>query len=292
MDIISFDIEEWYIEKHFSGNREQRYRDYDECLEKILSILETNDTKATFFCVGAMGREFPTVIRKIADAGHDIGCHSDTHTWLSKMTREELNEDCHSALESLRQCIGKDVDCFRAPAFSIGQDNSWAFGILYENGVRIDSSIFPATRDFGGFAEFGTAEPALVEFNGCTVKEFPICLAKIVGKEIAYSGGGYFRFFPYHFIKKHITNSNYAISYFHINDLLKERDGLMKRKDYEEYFKEPGTLSNRINRYIKGNLGKGGALRKMSRLIENLDYVSMSIADKAIDWDVVNKISL
>ena len=99
MNIISFDIEEWYIEKHKYGGRPEK--------------LEQTGTKGTFFCVGGMAREFPEVIRKIDNAGHEIGCHSDEHTWLNKMIREQLEEDTHKAMDSLRQCIGKDVKSYR-----------------------------------------------------------------------------------------------------------------------------------------------------------------------------------
>ena len=292
MNIISFDIEEWYIEKHKYGGRPEKYAEYDKYLDKILEKLEQTGTKGTFFCVGGMAREFPEVIRKIDNAGHEIGCHSDEHTWLNKMTREQLEEDTHKAMDSLRQCIGKDVKSYRAPAFSVGKSNKWVFEVLYKNGVRKDSSIFPASRDFGGFPEFGMVEPAVVLSSDTMIKEFPICLTSVLGKQMAYSGGGYFRLFSYSFIKSKMEKSNYAISYFHINDLLPEKLGMKSKQEYEAYFKEKGTLLNRMKRYVKSNLGKAGALEKMSKLINNMGYVNIEQADKTIDWDKAKRIIL
>lgn len=292
MNIISFDIEEWFIEKYFHGARTSRYNTFMELLDKVLEKLKNTNTQGTFFCVGAMAREFPEVILKIDNAGHEIGCHSDQHTWLNKMSMEEVQEDTHRSVDSLCQCIGKDVISYRAPAFTIGKKNPWTLEILYNNGIRRDSSIFPVERDFGGFSEFETAEPTIVSYNGCNLKEFPISLTSLLGKEMVYSGGGYFRFFPYGFIKQRMQKSDYAISYFHLNDLLPEKIEFKSQEEYEAYFKEKGTILNRWKRYFKTNFGKSGALNKMNKLIENMEYVSLDEADKMIDWGKVKSIDL
>jgi len=292
MNIISFDIEEWFIERAFGGGREVRYREFDEFLDKILCALDARNIKGTFFCVGQMAAEFSDVVRKIDAAGHEVGCHSNTHRWLNKMTRDEALEDTKAAVDALEQLIGKKVKSFRAPAFSIGMANKWAFEVLAECGIERDASVFPAVRDFGGFAEFGQKEPAIVKCGSTQIKEFPICTAKILGKEIAYSGGGYFRFFPYWFIKCEMDKLNYAMNYFHIADLLPESNKVMSRVAYESYFKEPGTLLNRYKRYIKSNLGKSGAWNKLLKLINSTDYVNLDQADISIDWSKAKLIEL
>ena len=62
-----------------------------------------------------------------------------------------------------------------------------------------------------------------------------------MGKEIAYSGGGYFRFFPLSYVKKEMNRTDYAMTYFHISDLVPESSKLMTKEDFEKYFKVPGT---------------------------------------------------
>ena len=71
------------------------------------------------------------------------------------MTRDEVLEDTCLAVNALEQCIGKKVKSYRAPAFSVGKDNQWVFEILAQCGIENDSSVFPASRDFGGFPDFG-----------------------------------------------------------------------------------------------------------------------------------------
>ena len=165
MKILTFDIEEWYIEQQDGGHAE-KYAEYDRYLNAILDKLDDRKLKATFFCVGEMGKMFPEVIRKIQQHGHEVGCHSNIHTWLNKMTEAECREDTHRAVNSLEQCIGEKVKSYRAPAFSIGENNKWALEILAENGIARDASIFPAARDFGGFPHFGQKTPCIVEYNG------------------------------------------------------------------------------------------------------------------------------
>ena len=291
MNLLTFDIEEWYLNHQKYGPKE-KYAVYDRYLDAILNKLDELKLKATFFCVGEMGRIFPEIIRKIQQRGHEIGCHSNIHTWLNKMTVAECREDTHCAVDSLEQCIGEKVRSYRAPAFSIGEKNKWAFEILAENGIERDASVFPAARDFGGFPSFGQKKPCIVDYKGIRLKEFPICTANILGKEMAYSGGGYFRFFPLDYVEKEMKISPYAMCYFHIGDLVPESHGVMSKEKYEAYFKEKGTIKARYIRFIKSNLGKKNAFQKMMRLIDGNSFVNLSQADQEIEWSKVPVVTI
>jgi len=284
MNLLTFDIEEWFLYK------KEKHAEFDNYLDAILNKLDDRQLKATFFCVGEMGRLFPEVIRKIHAQCHEIGCHSNIHTWLNKMTEVECREDTHQAVDSLEQCIGEKVKSYRAPAFSIGESNKWAFEILAENGIERDASIFPAARDFGGFPDFGQKMPCIVEYNGVRLKEFPVCTTIVLGKEMAYSGGGYFRFFPLSFVEKEMKKSPYTMCYFHIGDLAPEKGGVPSRKEYEAYYKEPGTLKARYVRYMKSNFGKKNAFSKMMQLIDETDFVNLQQADDLVDWSKIVKL--
>ena len=284
MNILTYDIEEWYAEETLYGDRKEKYAEYDSYLGRILALLNETGKKATFFCVGRMATDFPEVVKKIAADGHEIGCHSNVHTWLNKMSREDAYEDTHKAVDSLEQLIGKKVLSYRAPAFSIGNSNKWAFDVLAECGIERDASVFPAYRDFGGFSSFGYKEPVIIEYNGIKIKEFPICTTSLFGKEFAYSGGGYFRFFPLWFVKNEIKKTSYSMCYFHIGDLLSGTNGLMSREAYEDYFKENGSLLNRYKRYFKSNFGKKNAWNKLERLVCTYDFTNLDLADLFINW--------
>lgn len=284
MNILTFDTEEWYIESTRLA-RTKKYAGYDKYLDQILAKLDERGLKATFFCVGKMVEHFPQVIRKIHEHGHEIGCHSNVHTWLNKMSEQECREDTHIAVDSLEQCIGQKVVSYRAPAFSIGEDNLWAFEVLAENGITRDASVFPTNRDIGGFPHFGHQEPTRITYKGIELKEFPIALTKVLGKKIAYSGGGYFRILPWGFVKRQMTNSNYNLAYIHIEDILPENAEMKSSKEYEAYYKESGTLIDRYVRYLKVNLGKKGAMTKLMKLIDLEDFINLAQADEIIDWE-------
>ena len=292
MNILTFDIEEWYLEKAYFGAKESKYAEYDRLLEELLEKLSSTGIKGTFFCVGKLATYFPHVVRKIADADHEIGCHSDIHQWLNKMTYQQALEDTHAAVDSLEQCIGKKVKSYRAPAFSIGGENRWAFEVLAENGITCDASVFPASRDFGGFPEFKSVEPTNIRYNGIEIHEFPIVTTKLAGKEIAYSGGGYFRFFPYWFVEKEMKKAAYSMTYFHLGDLLPVIDGVMTKDYYEKYFNEKGTSKALYLRYIKTNLGVKGNKRKLFKLIERLEFCSIKDAEFQTDWSKAPVVSL
>lgn len=292
MNILTFDIEEWYIEKKFNGARKEKYQEFDRYLKMILELLYETKTKATFFCLGKIAEEFPEVIRVISENGHEIGCHSNEHLWLTKMSPRTLKEDTYSALSALRDVSGQRVISYRAPAFSIGEKNRWAIETLVNEGIECDASIFPARRDFGGFENFPVTTPIKISYNYSEIKEFPICMARIFNRRFAYSGGGYFRLFPYFFIKSNLKKSDYAIAYFHIGDLLHNNNGIMSKMEYEEYFKESATLGNRIMRYVKSDIGTKSAFDKMSKLIKSLEFISLGQANSRIDWNLVSSITL
>lgn len=292
MNILTFDIEEWALARVGGYGNSAKYAEYDEYLDRILELLDETKTKATFFCTGQMAEFFPAVVERIQTQGHEIGCHSYRHTWMNKMSRSDAEEDTRKAVDLLEQCIGEKVLCYRAPAFSIGENNKWMFEVLAENGIMYDASVFPAERDFGGFSAFKCSEPCLVNYQGTRLLEFPICLTTILGKTVAYSGGGYFRMFPLGFIKSQIKKSRYAMCYFHINDLMPEKSSLSSREDYEAYFKEPGTIKNRCVRYLKSNLGKAGAWRKLDGLVKGVSFSNCQDAYSSLEASVLPTIQL
>ena len=292
MNIITFDIEEWYLEKMYFGNHADNYKKYDYYLNQILDSLDQRGFKGTFFCVGGMATDFPEVVKRIENRGHEIGCHSFKHVWLNKMSEEDVYCDTRDSIDALEQCIGKRVKSYRAPAFSIGKNNKWVFEILSECGIERDSSVFPAKRDFGGFSQFGQKLPTMTFYNMVKIKEFPISITTFWGKEVGYSGGGYFRFFPLSFVKKEMEKSDYTMTYFHIADLIPETYGLLNKENFESYFKISGTLKNRCLRYFKSNVGKKSAFDRLLKLIDTEHFVNLEQVDDLSDWENVPKVIL
>lgn len=292
MNILTFDIEEWYVEKTINGGREFKYKQFDECFSKVMDELDILGLKATFYCVGRMAIGFPKVVKTIAEKGHEIGCHSNIHTWLNKMDEESLRHDTTEAIRSLEDVSGKKVVSYRAPAFSITPQNKWAVNVLADCGIENDASIFPTSRDFGGYKNFPQDTPCIISHEGATLKEYPICLMSVLGKKMAYSGGGYFRIIPYSIVNRVMKSRDYNICYFHLADLIHEEQRMMTKAEYEDYFKEPGTFRNRLVRYVKSNVGTGDAFKKLTCLLSEYQFVNIQEADSIIDWNKVENVQL
>lgn len=293
MKILSFDIEEWYIEKMFRGGEQWKYDAYDSMLGRLLDTLDAHAQRGTFFCLGALVEHFPDVVKRIAARGHEIGCHSLAHKWINKQTPAEFRDETMRAVSLLRDAIGQPVESFRAPAFSIGESNKWAFDILDECGIRNDASIFPGARDFGGFPSFPDGgKPCRVSHDGHVINEFPITLGELplVGKKIAYSGGGYFRLLPLGFVKSTMRKSDYTMCYFHIADLVDFKSKMMTAEEFERYFKQPGTLKNRLLRYAKSNVGRKRAFRGLDSLLGEFRF--KTVAEAAAQADTFGEISV
>lgn len=273
--ILTFDIEEWYIEQKYHGGREWRYKEFDRILSEILNILDSLNIKATFFCLGKIAENFPYVIEAIAKHGHEIGCHSNEHVWLTKMSPDALRADTQQAIYLLENVSGQKIESYRAPAFSIGENNIWSIGILSECGIKNDASIFPAKRDFGGFPSFEGTMPCRIEYDNRIINELPIPICKIAHLQMAYSGGGYFRLLPYWFVKKQFDKADYVMCYFHMHDLLNEHTGFMSKHEYEIYFREAGSLKNRMTRYIKSNIGNSNAFAKLEKILNEYSFIGV-----------------
>jgi len=282
MNILTFDIEDWWVYKQYGIELESVYRTrLDNYLNQVLDTLDDKNFKATFFCLGALAKNYPEVVKQIQNRGHHIGCHSFSHNFFKDLPRKIFEEDTKKGIQILEDLTGEKITAYRAPAFSITENNKWAFEVLAKNGILYDSSIFPTNRSFGGFPTYKTDQPAIVEYNGTYLKEFPISLTKILGKEIAYSGGGYFRLFPYRKIKSIINKSNYVMTYFHIKDFDKEQVKQFKSLAGE----------NAFSRYLKSYYGLSSSFSKFNELLNDFDFVSIKQADEKINWDSRLKIT-
>ena len=279
MRIMTFDIEDWYCHDVKTDNlvwEEQEVRIYDG-VEKILTALNEYDLKATFFCLGWLAEHHPAVIKQISDAGHQIGCHSYRHELATKLSPKQFRENTYRAKSALENVIGKSVDLYRAPAFSITEDNLFAFETLVELGFTTDCSVFPARRDDGGMPSYKFGEPGILEHNGMMLKEFPIHPYEILGKRIVYSGGGYFRLFPYWMIKMLTKRQDYVMAYLHPSDF----DPDQPKMDYLPLW----------NRW-KNSVGLKGSYSKFCKYLKDFDFMSVEAADRIIDWSTVNLVKI
>lgn len=280
MNILTFDIEDWYNCDFISGDFDwdkHEVRIY-EGVRRILTELDRRNQKGTFFCLGWLAEKHPTIIKEIADKGHQIGVHSYQHELSHRFTPEQFVEDTMKAKNLIESVIGKKVNIFRAPGFSITKNNTWALKSLADMGFEYDCSMFPAPHDYGGMPSYGEGVPKLIDLgDGRCIKEFPINIQKVAGKNIVFSGGGFFRLFPYWLINHWAKKCNYMMTYFH-------------PRDFDTG--QPVVPNLPLARRFKSYVGIRGAFRKFQRLLDNYTFVNVEQADNSINWNSVQVLTL
>ena len=282
MNILSFDIEEWYhiLDNPYTKGPRQ-WKNYEtriyENMETIHGLLDTKDVSATFFVVGWIAKKFPEVVREITSRGYEIGSHTHLHQLAYEQNRKSFKEDVEKSIKTLEDCSGKKVRSFRVPGFSITENNKWAFEILYELGITIDSSVFAAKRGHGGLSEYSTSKPSILSYNGVELKEFPINTHQVLGKSLIFSGGGYFRLLPYKCIEHFSKKSDYIMAYFHPRDF-----------DYGQ----PMLKGLSRVRKFKSYVGLKGCKSKLEQWIENMEFIDIRRAENLINWDDVPIVNL
>jgi polysaccharide deacetylase family protein (PEP-CTERM system associated) len=199
--IFSVDVEEYFQVSAFEGVVSRRdWPSYasrvDRGVGAILTLLDRHGTTGTFFCLGWLAQANPGVVRRIADAGHEIASHGWWHRRIGSLSPREFRDDVRDSRRLLEDITGQPVIGFRAPSFSLVPGLEWAFEVLLEEGYRYDSSLFPIRRPGYGYPGAPTA-PHLRSTPSGAIVEFPLTTARIAGIEIPAAGGGYFRQFPY-----------------------------------------------------------------------------------------------
>ena len=174
MNILTFDIEEWFhILDNDSTKSEKEWSNFeyrlDSNMDRIFEMLDRKDQKATFFVLGWVAREFPHIVKRIHELGFEIATHSDRHQLAYNQTRKEFAADLDCSIKSIEDLTGVKVRTYRAPGFSIKEDNKWAFEELIKQGIEIDCSVFPAKRSHGGFPSYGHSEPSIINIKGVSI---------------------------------------------------------------------------------------------------------------------------
>jgi polysaccharide deacetylase family protein (PEP-CTERM system associated) len=266
VNALSVDVEEYFHAAIFRtaahsparGDFESRL---ESSVERLLALLDDRRTKATFFTLGEIAVTHPAVVRRIAAERHEIGCHSDRHESVWTQTPTEFRADIRRAKARLENLTGAPITGFRAPNFSIGKNESWAYQILLEEGFRYDSSLYPILHDRYGQPD-APRFPFEIWRNGAdSLTEFPVGTLRLLGINLPIGGGGYFRLSPFELIRMGIDRVNAreqrpVMFYFHPWELDPDQP------------RPPMAWHHRFRHYV----GLGREAAKLARLLAEFRF--------------------
>ena len=280
MYILSFDIEDWFHIFHPAyENQPDLWNNLSNRVEQntnwVLDFLAAHNLKATFFCLGWVAEKYPDLIKSINNNGHEIAAHSFLHNKVKKQNPDVFFNDTKHVLDLLEQLIGKKVNSYRAPGFSMDKSTLWAFEILHELGIENDSSFKSGLHM--GFRGKIPNEPFILEGNGFEIKEFPTRTFNLFGKHIIYSGSGYFRLYPYSFVRRLFKQSNYEMAYYHPRDF---DNGIHK------------YLNNHPLIKLRYRIGTNKSRIKLGKLANEFEFITMDNARKIFNWDQARTLKL
>ncbi|HNP25641.1 MAG TPA: DUF3473 domain-containing protein [Nitrosomonas sp.] len=220
---MTIDVEDYFQVSAFEKHIPRESWDSIPCriessMDRILSLLDEKQIKATFFTLGWIAERYPEMIRRMVDNGHELASHGWGHARVTDLTQAEFKEDISRCKMLLEDISGQVVQGYRAPSFSINNHNLWALDCLAEAGYRYSSSIYPVQHDHYGvpdaprFANYPRGESGILEL--------PVTTIRLWGRNLPAGGGGYFRLWPYPVSKWFINRLNTvesraAIFYFH-----------------------------------------------------------------------------
>lgn len=216
-----------------------------------------NGLQGDFFVLGCIGEDYPDVVKAIAREGHDVASHGYAHELAYKQTIDEFRDDVKKSVDILENLTGTKVLGYRAPSWSIVEGNLHYLEVLEEMGMKYDASIFPVKTFLYGIPTAPT-EIHKPRVNGREIDlyEVPMSVMKLGGKNIGYSGGFYFRFFPRLLIKNAIRSANRrghsSIVYLHPReiDAYEQKLDLPFKENFIHYY-SVGRTQNKLEDILR-----------------------------------------
>ncbi len=203
MNILSFDIEDWYMSYTSSQIPVAKWQSLESRiafdLNIILDFLASHNTKATFYIMGWVAENHGETVKKIAAAGHEIGYHSWYHELPLDQGPKAFEADLVRGLALLQDLIGTKVLQYRAPRFSFDQNTAWAIPVLLKHGITLSSSMMSG-RLLGDAKS--PASPFIWACQNHQILEMPLNRATTLGVNWVYTGSGFFGCFLFSLSKK------------------------------------------------------------------------------------------
>lgn len=266
VNALTIDVEDYFQVSALAPYIERSRWDTMPCrvernVDVILGLLADHRATATFFTLGWIAERYPAVVRRIVDGGHELASHGYSHHRATDQSHADFRDDVVRAKELLEQIAGREVRGYRAPSFSIGQANLWAFDCLLDAGYRYSSSVYPVRHDHYGMPDAPRfpfeVRPGLIEI--------PVTTSRMMNTNVPTGGGGYFRLFPYPVSKWLIQRVNRldqkpAMFYFHPWEIdpgqprIREADAKARFRHYVNLHRNEDKLKRLLSDFRWGRM--------------------------------------
>jgi polysaccharide deacetylase family protein (PEP-CTERM system associated) len=195
---LTVDVEDYFQVEAFASSIDRSDweilpRRVESNTERLLDIFGETGARATFFVLGWVAKRHPRLAQRIVAEGHELASHGFAHRRADRQTPDEFRDDIRRSKQVLEDVGGVAVLGYRAPTFSIGCRSRWAHAILFEEGYRYSSSVYPMKHDLYGTP--GAPHTPFAPLPGMI--EIPLTTVRLLRIELPASGGGYFRLLPY-----------------------------------------------------------------------------------------------
>ena len=208
---FSIDVEDYFQVSALAPHFPRQIWDQQPCrvernVDRMLGMLADSQALATFFTLGWVAERFPDMVKRIVAGGHELASHGYGHQRASDLTPAEFFDDITRAKKILEDLGGQAVIGYRAPSFSIGENNLWALDSLGEAGYQYSSSIYPIHHDHYGMPN--APRFAFRPSDSKTLLELPATTIRLFNRNLPAAGGGYFRLLPYQMSRWSINRVN------------------------------------------------------------------------------------
>ena len=258
VNALTIDVEDYFQVSAFNHHIARSEWDTLPCrvernIERILELLAGVDAHATFFILGWIAERYPALVKQISAAGHEVASLGFEHRRASEQDRDAFLADIQLAKAVLEDIAGHGVHGYRAPSFSVGRGNEWAFDCMTEAGYRYSSSVYPIRHDHYGMPD----APRFAHEIRPGLLEVPVATIRMLDQNLPAGGGGYFRLLPYAISRWSIRRINAvdrkpAMFYFHPWELDPDQpriDGVSAKTRFRHYV-NLGRMQPRISRLL------------------------------------------
>jgi len=212
LNAMTVDVEDYFHVSAFEGvlprtawpSMESRV---ERNTERVLGLLAERRVRGTFFVLGLVAEQFPSLIRRIAADGHELASHGYAHRVVYDQTPHSFREDVRRAKRIIEDAAGVSVLGYRAPSYSITPRSLWALDVLIEEGYAYDASVFPIRHDRYGIPQ-SMRHAYVLERPAGLLSEVPASTTRLAGINLPIAGGGYFRLLPYAWTRWGISRVN------------------------------------------------------------------------------------